>query len=712
MEYDLLNFFLYGILEPKMRLEIETNFDINKIEIVINNIIYKTIKNKDLFNKKHFELDDSLPFNIRKLEIIIYNNNKKIIILTKRYGYFIRFLKIISKPFRMLKDFLDRLIKPIIKSIKLMWFRHHFLIPPKKLKKYFKSFLQNYMHPQISTFFNPENQTEYNKWLDKKNNNLINIDLKYNPLISIIIPVYNAKPEDLTDCIESVLNQTYKNFEICISDDNSTNKETLNILKKYEINKKIKIVYRKKNGMISKNLNSAIKISSGDFVGFLDNDDILDVNALYYMVKELNNDKNLDIIYSDEDKIDEKGNYCEPNFKPDWSPDTLLSMNYICHFTIIRKSLLNKVGLFDSNFDGAQDYDLFLRVTEKTSSIGHVSKILYHWRKSSTSTAALNENKNYARMAGKKALESAFKRRNINAEVLLDEKTPFYKINYKIEKEPSVSIIIPTKDGKDILKKCVESIYKNTNYKNFELIIIDNNSTDKATLDYLKIIDNNYKNIKIFKDQGSFNYSRINNDAIKQTNSDFILLLNNDTEIITKNWLTTMVGYAMQKHVGCVGAKLLYPDYTVQHAGVILGLGGVASHAYIGADRNDLGYLGRLCVPYNYSANTAACLLVSRKKFDEVGGLEEDLTVAYNDNDFNIKLLQKGYYNVFLPQVELIHYESKTRGYDTTEEKKKRFETEVNYMQNKWKHELRNDSFYNKNFSKKMWFLLENMKGK
>lgn len=709
MEYNIIQNIVFSILNPHIILEFKTNFNIQKLEIIINKKIYKQINYKKNF-ERHVKIDEDLPKNIQKLEVYIYGEGNKIQVYSKNYGYFIRTVKVISKPFRVILDILKRILRPIVKAIKIMWERHHFIIPPSKLKRYFKSFLQNYKHPPVATFLNPERTEEYNKWLNLNKSRLINTNLEYNPLFSIIIPVYNAEGKYLKECIDSVLNQTYQNFEICISDDNSSNKDTLEVLKEYEKNDKIKINYRKSNGMISKNMNSAIELSNGEFIAFLDNDDVLDKNALYYMAKELNDNKKLDMIYSDEDKISENGTYCEPNFKPDFSPDTLLSMNYICHFTCIRKKILDKVGLFNSEFDGAQDYDLFLRVSEVTKKIGHVHKILYHWRKSSTSTAALSDNKGYARIAGKKALEAALKRRKIDAEVILDEKTPFYRINYILKKEPSVSIIIPTKDAKDILEKCINSILENTTYKNYEIVVVDNNSIEEETLKYFKEIKKKYKNIKVLKDKGEFNYSRINNNAIKKTNSEYILLLNNDTEVITKNWLTTMVGYAKQKHVGCVGAKLLYPDYTIQHAGVVLGLGGVASHVYIGSDRNELGYLGRLCVPYNYSANTAACLMVSRKKIDEVGGLDEDLKVAYNDMDFNIKLLEKGYYNVFLPQVELIHYESKTRGFDTKGEKKKRFDSEVKYMYNKWYKQINNDKYYNNNFSKKGWFLLERRK--
>lgn len=707
MEYEILEKLMYGIRQPHLCLKVIVDSYVKKIEIHIDEKIKTMNTSKD---ENEILIDMDLPTNVKKIEVYVVGKGNSVLIYKKRYDYVVRLFKILSKPFRMLWDRIYSLIRPINKAIKIAWTRHHFLIPPHRIKRYIKSLKQNYKHPMPTNLLNPESSRDYNIWLNQHNTKIIDLDFKYKPLISVVIPVYNADAKDLDMCIKSVLNQTYSNFEICISDDNSTKQETIEVLKKYSNNDKIKINFRKDNGMISKNMNSAIEMSSGEFIGFLDNDDLLDKNALYYVVKELNNNKKLDLIYTDEDKISENGKFCEPNFKPDWSPDTLLSMNYICHFTLIRKEMLDKVGLFRSEYDGAQDYDLFLRVTEKTDLICHIPKVLYHWRKSPNSTAAENSNKDYAKLAGKKALEDALKRRKIDAVVRCDNRTPFYIIDYKITKEPKVSIIIPTKDCKDILEKCIDSIYKKTKYKNYEIIIVDNNSVKKEIFEYLKKIENEHENIRVIKDSGKFNYSRINNYAISQTKCDYVMLLNNDTEVLTEGWLTTMVGYAMQKHVGCVGAKLLYPDYTVQHAGVILGLGGVASHAYIGAHRDDLGYLGRLCVPYDYSANTAACLLVSRKKFDEVKGLDENLEVAYNDIDFNIKLLEKGYYNVTLQHVELIHYESKSRGFDTTPEKKKRFEQEIKYMMNKWKNQINNDRFYNKNFSKKAWFYLERRK--
>lgn len=702
---------LYGIKNPKVHIKLKNEYKIDDIKVFVNEKLYTKYNNTEVnINNNILEINLILPVNTQKIKIVMLSNNQEIVLLDKKYGYITRGSKIITKPIRVITNLIYRIFRPIFKSIKIMWVRHHFIIPPQKLKRYFKSFIENYRHPQDNKFYNPENPREYNKWLKENENNITYEKFSYNPLISIIIPVYNAGEVVLDECINSVLNQSYQNFEICIADDHSSSAETRNTLKKYHNTPKIKINYRKENGMISKCMNSAIELARGEFIGFLDNDDVLDKDALYYVVKALNDDKKIDMIYTDEDKLDENGLYCDPHFKPDYSPDTLLSLNYICHFTVIRKSLGDKIGWFKSEFDGAQDYDLFLRVTEESNNIKHLPKVLYHWRKSATSTAANNNNKDYARLAGKKALEEALKRRKVEGEVLLDQRSPFYIVNYKLKQEPKVSIVIPTKDHIDLLSKCINSIYKYTIYRNFEIVIVDNNSIEEKTIKYLDEIKSKHKNIKVIHDKGEFNFSKINNDAIKKLDTDYILLLNNDTEVITEKWLSIMVGYASRPHIGCVGAKLLYSDETIQHAGVILGLGGVASHAYIGADRNNVGYFGRLCVPYNYSANTAACLMVSKKKFDMVGGLEEDLKVAYNDIDFNIKLLEKGYYNVFLPQIELFHYESKSRGLDTKGEKKERFLKETEYMNNKWGDILYSDKYYNSNFSLNGWFMLDRRK--
>lgn len=595
----------------------------------------------------------------------------------------------------------------LYRGTKNLWNKYHFLVPPRLWKKYIKLIWAIIREGKNAPFWEVSNKDGYNEWLVKNEKGERVKKLEYNPLISILIPVYNVDGEYLKECVDSILAQSYDNFEICIVDDASTSKETLKTLKELEGNEKIKIKYRKKNGHISRASNDALEMAKGEFVALIDDDDLLAPNALYEVVKVLNEDQKVDFIYSDEDKIDLDGKRCEPHFKPDFSPDTLLSLNYICHFSVIRTSIVRKVGGFTIGLEGAQDHDLFLKVVEKTNKIYHIPKVLYHWRMVPGSTATKLDNKDYASDNGKKSIEEALKRRKINAHVEKDPPSTYYQVIYDIEKEPLVSILIPTRDHAKITGACLKSIFEKTTYKNYEVIIIDNGSVEKETVDLFNKYKKEHKNFKVFVEDIEFNYSKLNNLAAKKAKGDFLVLLNNDTEIISPNWLEMLVGYAMQPHVGAVGPKLLYPDNTVQHAGVILGLGGVASHAYLGSEREDLGLYGRLRVPYDYAAVTGACLCVSKKKFEEVGGLEEDLKVAYNDIDFCLKLLEKGYYNVFLPMVELYHHESKSRGSDFDSDKIKRFDSEQDYMWEKWGDLLKDDKFYNPNFANRMWFVLD-----
>ena len=659
-------------------------------------------------NDDHFTIKKQLKPTDKDIKLYVGGRSKNHLIISRKNKLFSRIKLKITKTLKAILSKIKIFVYVIYRGIRAAWIQYHFLIPPKLWKKYYKEFIFKLKNSGRSMFYNPFRQEDYLKWLESNEKEEEIKKLKYNPLISIVIPVYNIGREYLTQCLDSILNQTYSNFEICLADDCSTNEETIKTLKEYEKkDKRIKVVYRKENGHISKATNSALDIATGEFIGLVDNDDVLTPNALYEVAKVLNEDKKLDFIYSDEDKLDLKGNRCDPHFKPDFSPDTLLSLNYICHFSVIRKSIIDKVGGFEVGLEGAQDHDLFLKVSEKTDRIYHIPKILYHWRMVKGSTSMTIDNKSYATDKGKIAIENALKRRKIKGHVEKDPVSTYYRVVYDYDKEPMVSIIIPTRDYADITETCLKSIYEKTDYKNFEILLVNNNSEKEETFKLFDKYKKKYKNFKVIDANMEFNYSKINNLAVKKAKGEYIMLLNNDTEIISKDWLKVMVGYAMQPHIGAVGPKLLYPDNTVQHAGVILGLGGVASHAYIGSQRNDLGMYGRLRVPYDYSAVTAACLMVSKKKFDEVNGLEEDLKVAYNDMDFNIKLLKKGYYNICVPQIELHHYESKSRGLDTTSEKYKRFLLEEKYMYDKWDYELQHDKFYNPNFTKRMWFVLD-----
>ena len=589
---------------------------------------------------------------------------------------------------------IEKIIYLIKKSLYFAWYRHHFLIPPKVMIKYIRSFFVVLKRgSNTSNLFT--NQKAYIKWFNEQPKIEEYKKFKYNPLISVIIPTYNVSRDLLEECIDSVLNQSYPNFEICIADDNSSLKETIDTLKEYEKNDKIKVVYRKENGMISKSSNSALKLASGEFVVLLDNDDIIEPDALYYIVDALNKDKTIDMIYTDEDKLDFNGKIMEPHFKPDYSPDTLMGVNYICHLCCMRKSIVDELGGFRSEYDGSQDYDLFLRFTEKTNKIYHIPRVLYHWRQTRTSTAGYLGNKSYAYIAGKKALEDALKRRNIKGKVLENPRVSTYLIEYD-NNNPLISIIIPIKDKAKMTKRCIDSIYEKATYKNFEIILVDNNSEEQETFDMIE----SYKqkdNFKVLRLECEFNYSYINNEAVKIAMGEYLLFLNNDTEVLTENFMEYMVGYASQAHVGCVGIKLLYPDKLVQHAGVVLGYGGVAGHIYVTASNNDNGLFGRLAMPYNYTAVTAACLMIKKEKFDLVNGFDEKLKVALNDVDLNLKVLDKGYYNVCLSNITMFHYESKSRGYEASTEKHQRFLREQEYMKKKWKEVLDEDKFFSKN---------------
>ncbi len=712
MKYDFIGIkeaIITGVKNPKLTLIGTITKEEYKFRVCVDDkeIEYECVNQQELSS---FCITSVLPSHSKRIKVYLVVGKDEYLVYEMKTNLIKRLIKKIGSSIKKMGKKIIHVFHVFGKGIRFLWREYHFLVPIRLWPKYFKD-LKASLKRGSNQFYNPLDKVEYQKWLEKNKKEEVYEEFSYNPLISILTPVYNVSADFLLDTANSVKNQVYKNFEWCLVDDNSTKKETKEALKKVaSMDKRFKVTYRKENGNISKASNDALKMAKGEFIALLDHDDILSLDALYQMVKKLNEDKNLDFIYSDEDKIDIHGKYCEPHFKPDFSPDTLLSLNYICHFTMIRKALVQKVNGFAVGLEGAQDYDLFLKVTEKTKKIAHIPLILYHWRMSESSTAMSINNKSYATDKGKRALEEALKRRKIAGDVLIDTKSGYYIIDYKLKKEPLVSIIIPTRDYLDILKTCVDSIYEKTTYKNFEIIVANNDSKEEETLKFFKEYQKKYKNFKVVDCIMNFNYSRINNTAIKEAKGDYLVLLNNDTEVISEDWLTVMVGYASQKHIGVVGVKLLYPDKTIQHAGVLLGLGGIASHAYINSRDDELGIFGRLRVPYNYSANTAACFMIKKDIYNKIGGLNETLEVAYNDIDFCIRVLKEGYYNVFLPQVKLIHYESKSRGLDTTSEKYKRFLEESKYMYDKWKDIIDNDPFYNPNFSKKGWFMLDKNK--
>jgi len=553
----------------------------------------------------------------------------------------------------------------------------------------------------------------YNSWIHQNENwDIKKIrkeieEFSYMPKISIITPVYNVDPEWLEKCIESVTRQFYENWELCLYDDASTKKETLECLKKWEnTNARIKISYGRENQHISGASNEAINLATGEFIALLDNDDELSSNALYEVVKLLNHHQEADFIYSDEDKIDVDGKRDEPFFKPDYSPDLLLSMNYITHLCVFRSSIINEIGGFRKGYEGSQDYDLILRFIEQTDAknIFHISKILYHWRKIPQSTAGGANSKSYAYDVAKKTLADYLKRNSIEGEVLHTDFFGLYRIKRRINTEKKVSIIIPFKDQASILKKCIKSISNKTNYNNYEIILVNNQSLEGATLNYLKSLKNS-SFIKIINYDKPFNFSAINNYAVKMAQGDYILFLNNDIEVISQEWLSAMVEQIQRDEVGIVGAKLLYPDNTIQHAGVIMGLG-IASHAFKHLPAGRYGYFGLMNVIRNYSAVTAACFLTKKNLFNRVRGFDEvNLKVAFNDVDFCLKVRESGHLITYTPYAELYHHESLSRGDDnelerTNPEKFKRVLAEREFMRKKWSKFIENDPYYNPNLTR------------
>lgn len=650
-----------------------------------------------------------------QLEVAIPKNSKKVSIMCKRNNKWIEVYKLkitlIFKGEVLAKRFFSIIKRSIIvfgRGVRFLWREHHMIIPPSLWKKYFLKFFRR-VKERGEILWNPFIQDDYHKWIQIFEQEELIDNFEYNPLMSILVPVYNVERKYLVECLNSILIQTYTNFEVCIVDDCSTNSETIATLKEFsDKDSRIKVNTRKENGHISRATNDALDMAKGEFVCLVDNDDVLASNALYENVRFLNNHRDADFIYSDEDKLDIHGSRCEPHFKSDFAPDTLLGINYICHFAVLRTALVKNIGGFAVGLEGVQDHDLFLRISERTNKIYHIPKILYHWRMIEGSTSMAIDNKGYAVDKGIQAITNALERRNVTADVKSIGNSTVYKVEYIYEEEPSVSIIIPTRDFADITEVCLKSVFELTKYQNYEVVVVDNNSEKQETFDLFNSYSKKFENFRVVKADMDFNYSAINNLAVSTCTSDVIVLLNNDTKVITPTWLKSMVAYAIQEHIGTVGPKLLYPDMTIQHGGVLLGLGGaVAAHAFIGHPRNDEGVYGRLKIPYNYSAVTAACLAVERKKYLQVNGLDEKLKVAYNDIDFNLKLLKAGYYNLFIPQVELIHYESKSRGLDSTSEKYKQFITENNYMYKKWSEYIDNDPYYNGNFSKMGVYMLD-----
>jgi GT2 family glycosyltransferase len=532
------------------------------------------------------------------------------------------------------------------------------------------------------------------------------------PKISILVPLYNTPENFLREMIESVTSQTYENWELCLADGSDKEHglvaETIvEYQKKDETSGKSgRILYHKlkKNEGISGNTNQCLAMATGEYIGLFDHDDILHPSVLYEYVKVIN-EQQADYIYCDETtfKSGDINKMLTMHFKPDYAIDNLRANNYICHFSVFARKLLDGTELFRPRFDGSQDHDMILRLTDRAERVVHVPKLMYYWRSHAGSTAAGIDAKPYAVEAAKGAVADHLRRHGFEHFQISSTRAfdTIFKIRYQIIGSPKISIVIANKDHKEDLKRCITSILEKSTYENYEIIVVENNSTQQEIFDYYEELKENEK-IRVLTYEGEFNYSAVNNLGVANANGEYILLLNNDTQVITVNWMEELLMYAQREDVGAVGAKLYYADKTIQHAGVVLGLGAhrTAGHSHYKQHRDNLGYMGRLCYAQNVSAVTGACLLVKKALFEEAGRLDESFAVSLNDVDFCLKLREKGYLNVFTPFAELYHFESISRGLDDNGEKARRYNKESERFRKKWKDVLKaGDPYYNANFS-------------
>jgi GT2 family glycosyltransferase len=565
-------------------------------------------------------------------------------------------------------------------------------------------FINRLFHKRINRFSYWIKNFEYGLWCDLSTC----VDVKF----SIIIPTYNTPVKWLDLAIKSVIKQSYENWELIIVDDGSSSPALIRYLKKLR-NKKIKVIYNDINSHISSASNDGLEEATGDYVTFLDHDDYLAPQALNEIICVLSENDKIKLVYSDEDLVSEKKVRKVPHFKSDFNLDLLRSHNYITHLCCYSRKLLDDLGGFRIGFEGAQDYDLVLRAVERLEcdEIAHVPKILYHWRMVEGSTSCDASSKNYATEAGLKALKDHIFRLGLESEVEHDERQNFYRIRWPLPETGKVSVIIPTRDGFEILESCLKSFSKTVDYPDLEIILIDNGSECSKTLEFLNEIADSglsYFNISdtevpvhVVRDDGDFNFSRLINLGVSNASGDFLLLLNNDIEAISDGWFEELLSQCSRSDIGCVGAKLLYPDETIQHAGVILGLGGYAAHSHRGINRNDAGYFYRAQTVQNLSAVTGACLMIKKSIFHKVNGFDERFKVAYNDVDFCLRVSQLGLRNLYTPFAELFHHESKTRGSDSeSSDKIRRFDAEKQLFLSLWSDKINHDPYYNPNLTR------------
>lgn len=539
---------------------------------------------------------------------------------------------------------------------------------------------------------------------------------EYAPLISVVVPAYRTPELFLRQMIESMETQTYANWELCIADASPEDGEMGRVLQEFvKKDGRVRVKRLEENLGIAENTNAAFAMAKGTFIGLLDHDDLLAPQALYRMVEAMNakefldrkngeTETRVDVLYSDEDKVttDLKEHF-QPHFKPDFNLDLLRSNNYITHFFVARTALVKKVGGFRREYDGAQDYDFIFRCVEEAREIAHIPEVLYHWRTHKASTADNPASKMYAFEAGKRAIEGNLERMGQKGIVSHTKDLGFYQVEYPVSGSPLVSVLIPNKDQKETLKKCLDSVFEKTTYPNYEIVIIENNSTEPETFAYYQELEKDPR-VRVVTWKEGFNYSAINNFGVRQAKGELLLFLNNDVEVINPRWMEEMVGNCQRKEVGIVGAKLYYPDDTIQHAGTIIGIGGIAGHAFLNMPRSRTGYLHKASLQMDLSAVTAACMMMKRSVFEQIGGFEEKLTVAFNDVDLCLRTIQAGYLVVYHPRVELYHYESKSRGTEDNEEKIRRFQSEIEFMRTRWIRILKDgDPYYNKNLTLSKW---------
>jgi glycosyltransferase involved in cell wall biosynthesis len=542
----------------------------------------------------------------------------------------------------------------------------------------------------------------YTKWIELFENQDVPPKPGIRPKISILMPVFKPDHALFAQAIRSIQSQSYPNWELCLADDCSGDPVLWEIIQGFAKDEpRVKATRTEKNSHISKTTNQAASLATGEYVAFMDHDDLLSKDALLHVIAAMETHPGAKLFYSDEDKVTPDGIRHSPHFKTDWNPQLLLSQNYLCHFVVMAAGVFQELGGLREGYEGSQDWDLLLRAMDKldATEIVHIPKVLYHWRESPGSTAASTDSKPYAKVAATKALEDFYRRNGLRAHVGV-QPNGYFITERVLEDDPSLTIIIPTRNGGQVLRRCLDSLYKQENGRQFDILVIDNGSDEKSTLDLLQDFKRKKQNFCILRDESPFNYSKLNNKAVQSVATELVLLLNDDTEILTADWLDIIKANASRPEVGAVGAKLLYPDDTIQHAGVILGVGGVAGHGFKRLTKNTNVQFNRANLPHYVSAVTAAFLCIRREVYNEVGGLDgENLRIAFNDIDFCLKVGERGYHNLYLPEIVLRHYESYSRGMEDTLEKQARFAKEVRFMRDKWGSLLDNDPYYSPNLS-------------